>query len=541
MKEYIKVPPKPKMGESLCALGYKATTAAADIADNSIDASATEIVIEASGASNQNDPVNNIDIFDNGCGMNREQLINALTLGSDTNKGPGALGCFGMGLKTAGNSIGRRITVMTKEIEGEVLTMTADLDVNLKEDGYVLDDDPSHITAEQRTKFDAYTSKTGCGTWVHIDKIHSTEYINVKTLLSALKSERSLRLYFRKFLDSGKHTIRVNSCELKPWGYDYCEGVKTIAEPFNFVLKDGTNLGTLKIINTLDSEHKPGHARSQGLVVVRNNRDITTDKVHWHGVYTHNWELSGVHVIWEVEASVFDQYMQTTLMKNGWHLPQNIRDSLTAEISSDLQSYIKNRQTKRASENSSDESKLEDVTSTYNNNLNNNMNVTAPPEVVNESALPPKEREKATDDEKDAKDESERPEKDAEDESERKPRKPFRFPSGQDEWIIDIDPGCGHGRYYQYRSERKRGGGRRFYVSIDSEHAWVEKAFCSELADNSFAIFALYDNLIGDVYMEMSCKDPDEGDRMIRSKSEFLRTRAKVTAAHDKSPVQKAA
>jgi hypothetical protein len=535
MKEYIKVPPKPKMGESLCALGYKATTAAADIADNSIDANATEIVIEASGASNQSDPVNNIDIFDNGCGMNREQLINALTLGSDTNKGVGALGCFGMGLKTAGNSIGRRITVMTKEIEGEVITMTADLDVNLKEGGYVLDEDPSHITGEQRTKFDAYVSKTGCGTWVYIDKIHSTEYINVKTFLSALKSERSLRLYFRKFLDSGKHTIKVNSCELKPWGYDYCEGVETIAEPFNFVLKDGTNLGTLKIINTLDSEHKPGHARSQGLVVVRNNRDITTDKVHWHGVYAHNWELSGVHVIWEVEASVFDQYMQTTLMKNGWHLPQNIRDSLTAEISSDLQTHIKNRQAKRTSEDSSDESKLEDVTSTYNNNLNNNMNVTASPEVFNENAVPPKERAKAADDEKDT--------EDVPDPSARKPRKgkPFRFPQGQDEWIIDIDYGCGDGRYYQYHSERKRGGGRKFYVSIDNKHPWIEKAFCSQLADNSFAIFALYDALVGDVYMEMTCTDPEEADRMIRAKSEFLRTRAKVTAAHDKSPAKKAA
>jgi hypothetical protein len=58
---------------------------------------------------------------------------------------------------------------------------------------------------------------------------------------------------------------------------------------------------------------------------------------------------------------------------------------------------------------------------------------------------------------------------------------------------------------------------------------------------NSPAMFALYDNLIGDVYMEMGCANPDDGDRMIRSKSEFLRTRAKVTAVHDKSPNKKAA
>ena len=116
MNSYIKVPPRPKVGESLRSLGYKAVTAIADITDNCIDANATKIAIEATGASNQSDPIESVDIFDNGCGMSRERLIEALTLGSDINKGPAALGCFGMGLKTGGTAIGRRITVMTREL-----------------------------------------------------------------------------------------------------------------------------------------------------------------------------------------------------------------------------------------------------------------------------------------------------------------------------------------------------------------------------------------------------------------------------------------
>jgi len=533
MNSYIKVPPRPKVGESLRSLGYKAVTAIADITDNCIDANATKIAIEATGASNQSDPIESVDIFDNGCGMSRERLIEALTLGSDIDKGPAALGCFGMGLKTGGTAIGRRITVMTRELGGEVICIAMDLDVNLQEDDFVVEPNPQHITPEHRAHFDAFIEESGHGTWVHIDKVWSTEYANVKTLLNALKSERALRLYFRKFLDSGRHTIKVNSCELKPWGYDYVKGVETLVDPFPFVLKDGTSLGTLKIVSTLDTPHKAGHERQQGLVVVRNNRDITTKKVHWHGVHTHNWELSGVYVIWEVDAMTFDQKMQTTLMKDGWHLPQNIRDSITAEISSDLRSYIKRRQKQRETETPLDGSKLEDVTDKYNNNLNTNMNVTATPEVLNENAVPPPEREKTTEDSDQTKDES--------DSKPQKPRKPFRFPNGQDEWIIDVDHGCGDGRYYQYQSERKRGGGRRFYVSVDTKHAWVEKFFCSDLTTNSTAMFALYDNLIGDVYMEMSCNDPDEGDRMIRTKSEFLRTRAKVTAGHEKSPDKQAA
>ena len=66
--------------------------------------------------------------------------------------------------------------------------------------------------------------------------------------------------------------------------------------------------------------NKAGHERQQGLVVVRNNRDITTKKVHWHGVHTHNWELSGVYVIWEVDAMTFDQ-TNADNTDEGWLAP----------------------------------------------------------------------------------------------------------------------------------------------------------------------------------------------------------------------------
>ena len=103
-KNYIDVIPRPKMGESLRSLGYNVKSAIADIIDNSIDASATEIQIEASGKKNQRDPVSEISIFDNGCGMTGEQLNEALTLGTESDKSVSSLGCFGMGLKTAGTS-----------------------------------------------------------------------------------------------------------------------------------------------------------------------------------------------------------------------------------------------------------------------------------------------------------------------------------------------------------------------------------------------------------------------------------------------------
>jgi hypothetical protein len=41
--------------------------------------------------------------------------------------------------------------------------------------------------------------------------------------------------------------------------------------------------------------------------------------------------------------------------------------------------------------------------------------------------------------------------------------------------------------------------------------------------------------------MEMGCADSIIADNMVRSKSDYLRTRAKVTAAHDPKPVELAA
>jgi hypothetical protein len=526
-KNYIDVIPRPKMGESLRSLGYNVKSATADIMDNSIDAGATEIQIEASGKKNQRDPVSEISIFDNGCGMTGEQLNEALTLGTESDKSVSSLGCFGMGLKTAGTSLGRCITVITRCEGGETVCRVYDLDVNQVEGKFVVED--REPTESELSRFNDFVGIDGTGTCVHITKVDSTEHANVKSFLAALKAQKSLRLIFRKFLDSNTCNISVNSTVLRPWGYDYVEDAKTIRGPSSFILKDGTHLGTIKIVNTLETEHKPGHSREQGLVVVRNNRDITTNKINWHDVHSHNWELSGIYLIWEVNASVFDPLMGTTLMKDGWNLPQNVKDQLTAEIAADLRSHIKQRQTLRKANQKKDNSSFEEATNSYNKNLNVNMNVTAKAEVHNneknisaEETVPGGKKTKKKEETEEAK----------------KKRKPFRYAHGRDEWIIEIDPGCGDGRHYQVTAQRGHRGGRRFILSVDTNHPWVAKYFLSDLASNSPAMYMAYDALVGDAYMEFRIADVEVADQAIRAKSDFLRTRAKVTTAHDEAPNQ---
>ena len=236
MKNYIDATPGVKMGESLRSLGYDAKSAIADLIDNSIDAAAKNIIVEVNAGKDQSKPVYKLSIFDDGCGMTVEGLNEALTLGSVSNKSKkSSLGCFGMGLKTSATSIGRRITVITRSMQaGKVACRVYDLDVNKAQKRFVLED--RNPTKEELVRFNKFAGE-GSGTWVCITKIDSKEYLNAKGLVTAIKGKKLLRLIFRKFLDSGVCNISVNTAKLTPWGYDYVEGVRVLADPFPFILE----------------------------------------------------------------------------------------------------------------------------------------------------------------------------------------------------------------------------------------------------------------------------------------------------------------
>lgn len=97
---------------SMRSIGYSFKTAVADIIDNSISAYATDIHIYS--------PIDNDDIFiaffDNGIGMTRDELLNAMKYGSIKDGYTSTdLGRFGLGLKTASLSQCKRLTVVSKK------------------------------------------------------------------------------------------------------------------------------------------------------------------------------------------------------------------------------------------------------------------------------------------------------------------------------------------------------------------------------------------------------------------------------------------
>src|SRR4051812_9007003 len=101
------VPSASRLMASLRDMGYSVEAAIADLVDNSIDAGARHVHIDARFAGEDS----SITITDDGCGMTRSGLEEAMRYGSRREYTAQALGRYGLGLKTASLSQCRRLTV----------------------------------------------------------------------------------------------------------------------------------------------------------------------------------------------------------------------------------------------------------------------------------------------------------------------------------------------------------------------------------------------------------------------------------------------
>lgn len=113
--DLVDITPDPSLLPKLGHAGYSVIEALSELIDNSIDArlvgSPLRIYIEMSEGT--------ISIRDNARGMSSEELGKAMTLGLSTKEG--MLGSFGLGLKTACTSLGKRFEILTRPLDGEVI------------------------------------------------------------------------------------------------------------------------------------------------------------------------------------------------------------------------------------------------------------------------------------------------------------------------------------------------------------------------------------------------------------------------------------
>ena len=195
---------------SLRAFGYALNTAIADLIDNSITARAKRIDIRF----DWNDGTPRISLTDDGQGMTKETLIDALRLGSTNpleERDANDLGRFGLGLKTASFSQARRLIVATKTESTDLASRCWDLDYIensqkwrlLHGDSYLEPDDTARLNDLQH------------GTSVileHIDRMFSGGAPEERRKTEFLERARQLSIHlgevFHRFL-TGPNKIEI--------------------------------------------------------------------------------------------------------------------------------------------------------------------------------------------------------------------------------------------------------------------------------------------------------------------------------------------
>lgn len=217
MAKRIENTPSPSiLMNSMRSIGYTFKTAIADIIDNSISAHAKNINIFI--------PINDDDLYiailDDGDGMNRDDLFNAMKYGSDREYTSLDLGRFGLGLKSASLSLCRILTVIAKNND-ELSAFQWNLDAVMQNSKWdCLELEESEILSFP--KIDTLL-KLGNGTlviWQNFDIAYKKNNGLVREYLSdeMAEAENHIRLVFHRYLSNKFNHLKifVNGDQLSP-------------------------------------------------------------------------------------------------------------------------------------------------------------------------------------------------------------------------------------------------------------------------------------------------------------------------------------
>lgn len=207
------VPFAPSLIESMRSLGYSFPSAIADLLDNSISARAKKITIVAEPNLNPS-----LVIFDDGCGMNQNELYEAMRYGSSNpleERKEDDLGRFGLGLKSASLSQCRKLVVISKK-EGQVCGYSWDLDYVMEKQSWML----KGFSDEEIYKYphSELLNDVEHGTYIYLsefDRIKEGTGNISETFNKCLDDMiNHLALVFHRYIDEGLKIV-VNGVEIE--------------------------------------------------------------------------------------------------------------------------------------------------------------------------------------------------------------------------------------------------------------------------------------------------------------------------------------
>lgn len=216
-------PSAARLTASLRDIGYDFSAAVADLVDNSIMAGASriDILIEFDGEDSR------VFVADDGVGMTPNGLLEALRFGSRRDYEDGDLGRYGLGLKTASLSQGRRLTVVTRRAHEKKLIHARQLDLDLViefDDWLVID--PQRTETISRARRMLEDSRGTVVVWENLDRVLPEKNASggwsrrrMENLVK--KTEEHLSMVFHRFLSCdtnvGEFAITINGKKLQPW------------------------------------------------------------------------------------------------------------------------------------------------------------------------------------------------------------------------------------------------------------------------------------------------------------------------------------
>lgn len=271
---------------SLRSVGYKPETAIADIVDNCITAGADVVKIHFIWAGK----TSKIIICDNGMGMDQETLIKSMKIGAHSPnivRAKNDLGRFGMGMKTAAFSMGKKLEVVSK-INNNFSNACWDLSF--------IEADASglwKLLIDEDTEFAKYLDDWSNGTVIVIDALdriipeNNSESPKAKNSFYVLVDtvSKHLGLVFHRFIEENSLQISINDIPVVAWnpfclnnnatqelGEEfYCkDGKEVVIQPYTLPHK--TKFKTDSDLS--DAEGPYGITAHQGVYVYRNRRLI---------------------------------------------------------------------------------------------------------------------------------------------------------------------------------------------------------------------------------------------------------------------------
>ena len=332
------IPPATSLLKGLRAIGYSFATAVADIVDNSITAQAKNIKLHS-------DPLDDEPyflVFDDGYGMNYQELENAMLFGSNRDDKVDCeedLGRFGLGLKSASLSQCKKFIVVSKRY-GRINAMSYDIDEIEKTNSWDLE----ILTKDEieNLPFVDELKKMESGTiviWNKFDKLISESGNNFENAFRNTIAEvkKHLEYVFHRFYDS--INIYINTRRIERRDPFLLSSMKAQHGRANYITIGDQSIvvipHTLPYANTLTQEEKAllGNPKSiydeHGFYLNRNKRLI-----YW-GNWMHMGYKSELNKLARIQVDIpssLDEMWMLDVKKSSAKIPEFIKEQIRCAI-----------------------------------------------------------------------------------------------------------------------------------------------------------------------------------------------------------------